>query len=237
MPPRRQHLGGGRLRKTTGNKFKCPGCPHTFDSHTEVNNHVKKIHKTTLLGLTYQQDSKQAKNLLFKVDSHKEDSCKKIDRLINELSYAEKMYLPLTEHGYPVKKIFDQSRQSILKLQESFRTFTQRQLSLIQTILNEKVLAEKKKVTATIENLRIEVANLKYELIKNNNQIMLLNKSDYYIERCYLLEQENSVLVKQNLELFEEIRELRKEIEILYEEINKLKKRNESLSCVIVIDD
>ncbi|CAG8760885.1 21332_t:CDS:1, partial [Cetraspora pellucida] len=40
-----------------------------------------------------------------------------------------------------------------------------------------------------------------------------------------------------NLELFEEIRELCKEIRILYEEINQLKKRNESLSCVIIIDD
>ncbi|CAG8546036.1 19119_t:CDS:2 [Racocetra fulgida] len=113
MPPRRQHLSGGRLRKTAGNKFKCPGCPHTFDSHTEVNNHVKEIHKTTLLGLTYQQDSKRAENLLFKVDSHKEDSCREIDRLINELSRAEE--------------------------------------NLTQTILNEKVLAEKEKVTATIE--------------------------------------------------------------------------------------
>ncbi|CAG8548978.1 8710_t:CDS:2 [Cetraspora pellucida] len=237
-PPRRQHLGG------------------------EVVNHVKEIHKTTLLGLIYRQDSKRAENLLFKVDSHKEDSCRELDKLIDELSRAEEKYLPLTEYGYPVKKVFDRSRQSIFQLRENFMKFTQRQLSLTQTILNEKVLAEKEKVKATIENLRIEVANLKRELIKNNDQIVLLNErhkkllstyksllmnhdilnedyvallennSNYYVERCRLLEQENSVLVKRNLELFEEIGELRKEIGILYEEINQLKKRNESLSCI-----
>ncbi|CAG8758942.1 6096_t:CDS:2, partial [Cetraspora pellucida] len=191
-------------------------CPYTFNNHTEVVNHVKEIHKTTLLCLTYRQDSKRAKNLLFKVDLHKEVSCSELDKLIDELSCAE--------GKYPVKKVFDQSRQSILQLQENFMKFTQCQLSLTQTILNEKVLAEKEKVKATIENLCIEVAKLKCELIKNNDQIVLLNKrhkkllstyesllmnhailnedyiallennSDYYIEHCYLLEQENSVL-------------------------------------------
>ncbi|CAG8804684.1 7507_t:CDS:2, partial [Cetraspora pellucida] len=197
--PRRQHLSADTLSKTTGKKFKCPSCPYTFNNHTEVVNHVKEIHKTMLLGLIYRQDSKRAENLLFKVDSHKEDSCRELDKLIDKLSRAEEKYLPLTKYGYPVKKVFDQSHQ---------------------------ILAEKEKVKAIIENLRIEVANLKCELIKNNNQIMLLNErhkkllstyksllmdhtilnkdyvallennSNYYIERCHLLEQENSVLVK-----------------------------------------
>ncbi|CAG8838119.1 21332_t:CDS:1, partial [Racocetra persica] len=72
-----------------------------------------------------------------------------------------------------------------------------------------------------------EVANLKTELIENNKQIAILNKryadlldkykrlqkdytilhndneallennSDYYVERCHLLIQENDVLVKR----------------------------------------
>ncbi|CAG8829783.1 32673_t:CDS:2, partial [Gigaspora margarita] len=186
-----------------------------------------------------------------------------LDRLINELTRAEEKYLPLIEHGYPVKHVFTQSRQSILQLKENFKTFTQRQFSLTQTILYKRVSAEKEKVATTIENLRKEVANLKNELFKNNKQIALLterhkklldthesllknhttlkddydalleNNSNYYVEHCRLLEQENCVLVNRNLELFEETEELRKEIEILFEEIEKLKKRNESLSCMI----
>ncbi|CAG8453865.1 5975_t:CDS:2 [Cetraspora pellucida] len=93
--------------------------------------------------------SKLDENLLFKVDSHKEDLCKELDRLINKLTNAEIKYLPLTKYEYPVKQLFDQSHQ---------------------------IIAEKEKVKATIENLRTEVANLKCELIKNNDQIMLLNK-------------------------------------------------------------
>ncbi|CAG8538352.1 473_t:CDS:2 [Dentiscutata erythropus] len=200
-PPRRKYLGGNRLDKTAGNKFKCPSCPNfNFDSHKKVVDHVKEIHKTTLLGLIYRQDSRRAEDLLFKRDSHKVEPCKKLDRLINELTRAEEKYLPLTEHRYPVKQVFAQSRQ---------------------------ILAEKEKVATTIENLRKKVANLKSELIKNNKQIeslnerhkkllnsyesllnnhailkedyvaLLENNSDYYAERCHLLVQENSVLVKQ----------------------------------------
>ncbi|CAG8491782.1 28914_t:CDS:2 [Gigaspora margarita] len=210
----------------------------------------------------YLSDSRRANDLLLRVDSCKIEPCRELDRLINELTHTEEKYLPLTKHGFPVKQVFDQSRQSILQLQESFKTFTQRQLSLTQTILNKKVLAEREKVATTIENLRKEVTNLKNELknefIKNNKQIALLteshkklldmhesllknhatlkedyialleNNSDYYVERCRLLEQKNCVLVRW-IKLFEEI-------ELLSEEIEKLKKRNESLS-VIVIED
>ncbi|CAG8838722.1 15068_t:CDS:2, partial [Gigaspora margarita] len=181
--------------------------------------------------------------------------------LINELTHAEEKYLPLIEHEYPVKHVFTQSCQSILQLKTNFKTFTQRQLSLTQTILYKRVSAEKEKVATTIKNLHKEVANLKNELIKNNKQIalfterhkklldthksllknhttlkddydaLLKNNSDYYVECCHLLEQENCILVNQNLELFEETEELCKEIKILFEEIEKLKKRNESLSC------
>ncbi|CAG8513521.1 10650_t:CDS:1, partial [Dentiscutata heterogama] len=151
-PPRRKYLGGNRLDKTAGNKFICPSCPNfNFDSHKKVVDHVKEIHKTMLLGLIYRQDSRRAEDLLFKRDSHKVEPCRELDRLINELMCAEEKYLPLTEHGYPVKQVFAQSRQSILQLQENFKTFTQHQLSLTQTIMNKKVLAEKEKVATTIE--------------------------------------------------------------------------------------
>ncbi|CAG8607882.1 27528_t:CDS:2, partial [Dentiscutata erythropus] len=249
-PPRRKYLG---VAQTS-----------TFDSHKKVVDHVKEIHKTTLLGLIYRQDSRRAEDLLFKRDSYKVKPYRKLDRLINELTHAEEKYLPLTEHEYSVKQVFAQSRQSILQLQENFKMFTQHQLSLNQTIMNKKVLAEKEKVATTIENLCKEVANLKSELIKNNKQIESLNErhkkllnsygsllnnhtvlkedyvalsennSDYYAERCYLLVQENSELVKRNLELFEEIEWLHKEIRTLYDEIEKLKKRNESLSCLLI---
>ncbi|CAG8830128.1 43385_t:CDS:2, partial [Gigaspora margarita] len=109
-------------------------------------------------------------------DSHKEELCKELDRLINELMRAEEKYLPLIKHGYPVKYIFTQSRQSILQLKKKFKTFTQHQLSLTQTILYKRVLAEKEKVATTIKNLCEEVANLKNELIKNNKQIALLTE-------------------------------------------------------------
>ncbi|CAG8814286.1 44026_t:CDS:2 [Gigaspora margarita] len=262
MPPRRRYLSGYKLVKTAGNKYKCPICTNYFNSHTEVVYHIKEIHQTTLLGAIYQQDSEQAGHLLFKKDSHKEESCKELDRLINELTRAKEKYLPLIEHGYPVKYVFTQSRQSILQLKEKFKTFTQRQLSLTQTILYKRVSAEKEKVATTIKNLCEKIANLKNELIKKNKQIALLtekhkklldthesllknhttlkndydvlleNNSDYYVERCHLLEQENCVLVNQ-IKLFEETEELRKEIGILFEEIKKLKKRNDSLSCMI----
>ena len=94
-PPRRKYLGSDRLAKPLSNKFKCPNCPNNFNSHTEVVNHVKEIHKTTLLGAIYRQDSRQAEHLLLKVDSYKIKSCRELDRLINELTYAEEKYLPL----------------------------------------------------------------------------------------------------------------------------------------------
>lgn len=149
---RNRYLGGSRLDKTTGNKFKCPGgCPCIFNSHTEVVNHVNEIHKTTLSGLIFRQDSRRAEDLLINLDSHKVEPCRELDKLIDELTLAEEKYLPLTEHGYPVKKVFEPCRQSILKLQENFKTFTQRQLSITQTILNKKILAEREKLTTTIE--------------------------------------------------------------------------------------
>ncbi|CAG8854618.1 45619_t:CDS:1, partial [Gigaspora margarita] len=121
----RRFHGRNKLVKTAGNKFKCPSCPNNFNSHTEVANHVKEIHQTTLLGATYRQDSIQAEHLLFKTDSHKEESCRELDRLINELTRAEEKYLPLIKHRYPVKQVFTQSRQSIWQLKENFKTFTQ----------------------------------------------------------------------------------------------------------------
>ncbi|CAG8481834.1 2313_t:CDS:2 [Cetraspora pellucida] len=151
-----------------------------------------------------------AEDLLSKGDSHKLESCRELDRLINELTHAEEEYLPLTEHGF------------------SF-------------------LAEKEKVTITIKNLRKEVANLKSELIKNNNQIASLNERHKKILNVYeillkkhailnkdyiLLEQENRELDKL-AKLFKEIEELSKKIRMLYEEIEKLKKKNELLSCLL----
>ncbi|CAG8831904.1 43605_t:CDS:2 [Gigaspora margarita] len=111
-----------------------------------------------------------------KVASYKIEPCRELNRLINELTHVKEKYLPLTEHGFPVKQVFDQSCQSILQLQESFKMFTQHQLSLTQTILNKKVLAEREKVATTIVSLCKEVANLKNELIKNNKQIALLTE-------------------------------------------------------------
>ncbi|CAG8684869.1 3531_t:CDS:2 [Gigaspora rosea] len=201
-PPRRKYLGGDKLVRTPGNKFKCPNCPNNFNSHTEDVNHVKEIHKTTLLGLIFRQNSRRAEDLLSKGDSYKVEPCRELDRLINVLTRAEEKYLPLTEYGYPVKH-------------------------LTQTILNKKVLAEREKVATTIKNLHKEVANLKNELIENNKRITSLNEShkkllntyesllknhailkedhvalldnnsDYYVERCCLLEQENWVLAKR----------------------------------------
>ncbi|CAG8853614.1 45949_t:CDS:2, partial [Gigaspora margarita] len=91
--------------------------------------------------------SKHAGYLLFKKD--KEESCRELDRLINELTRAEEKYLPFIEHGYPVKYVFTQSLQ---------------------------ISAEKEKVETTIENLHKEVANLKNELNKKNKQIELLTE-------------------------------------------------------------
>ncbi|RIB20992.1 hypothetical protein C2G38_2177846 [Gigaspora rosea] len=227
MPPRRKHLGGDKLVKTTGKKFKCPNCSSNFNSHTEVVNHVKEIHQTT-----------RVEHLLLKVDSRQIKSCRELDRLINELTRAEEKYLPLIEHGYPVKQVFDQSRQSIWQLKENFKTFTQRQFSLNKPILHKRALAEKEKVAekgviASLTERHKKLPDTHESLLKNHATL----KKDYdallennSVERCRLLEQENCVLINRNLELFEEIEELRKEIETL-------KKRNESLSCVIVIDD
>ncbi|CAG8480939.1 2607_t:CDS:2 [Gigaspora rosea] len=223
MPPRRKHLGGDKLVKTTGKKFKCPNCSSNFNSHTEVVNHqyeLSIIRKTSVV----QFDPAQ-----IDVDSRQIKSCRELDRLINELTRAEEKYLPLIEHGYPVKQVFDQSRQSIWQLKENFKTFTQRQFSLNKPILHKRALAEKEKVAEKHKKLPDTHESLlkNHATLKKDYDALLENNS---VERCRLLEQENCVLINRNLELFEEIEELRKEIETL-------KKRNESLSCVIVIDD
>ncbi|CAG8466109.1 25172_t:CDS:2 [Gigaspora margarita] len=240
MTGRRRYLGD-RIPKTAGNKYKCPGgCPCTFNSHTEVVNHVKEIYKTTLAGLQFRQDSRRAEDLLIKVDSLKVDPCRELDRLINTLSLAKKKYLPLTEHGYPVKKVFEPCHQSILKLQETFSMFTQRQLNVAN--LKNELINNNKQIAILSErhnNLLVKYESLlkNYAILQADYIALLENDSDYYVERCRLLEQENNVLVRQNLELFEEIGELHEEIKLLYKEIENLKKRNELLSCVIVIDD
>ncbi|CAG8852947.1 33886_t:CDS:1, partial [Gigaspora margarita] len=82
MPPQRRYLGGNKLVKTTGNKFKCPNCPNNFNSYTEVVNHVKEIHQTTLLGAIYLQDSKQAGHLLFKEDRIKKSRAENLIDLL-----------------------------------------------------------------------------------------------------------------------------------------------------------
>ncbi|CAG8821690.1 7118_t:CDS:1 [Gigaspora margarita] len=87
LPPRREYLGGNRLVKNTGNKFKCTNCPNNFNSHTEVVKHVKEIYQTTLLGAIYRQDSKQAEHLLFKEDSRQIESCRELDRQNSNLMY------------------------------------------------------------------------------------------------------------------------------------------------------
>ncbi|CAG8785534.1 13005_t:CDS:2, partial [Gigaspora margarita] len=181
------------------------------------------IHQTMLLGAIYLQDSKQAGHLLFKEDSNKEESYRELDRLINKLTRAEEKYLPLIEHGYPVKYVFTQIirfmqkgcnlKNELIKNNKQIALFTERHKKLLD--MYESLLKN-------------------HTTFKDDYDALLENNSDYYIEHCCLLEQENCVL---NLELFEETEELCKEIEILFEEIEKLKKRNESLSCIIVIDD
>ncbi|CAG8853657.1 15992_t:CDS:2, partial [Gigaspora margarita] len=159
---KRTYLSGDKLVKTAGNKYKCPICSNNFNSHTEVVNHVKEIHQTMLLGAIYRQDSKHARHLLFKEDKKK--VCRELDRLINELMRAEEKYLPLIEHGYPVKYVFTQSHQ---------------------------ISAEKEKVETTIENLYKEAQKIHESLLKNyttlKDDALLENNSDYYLERLLFI--------------------------------------------------
>ncbi|CAG8705888.1 10290_t:CDS:2, partial [Dentiscutata erythropus] len=150
--------------------------------------------------------------------------CKQLDEIYEKLEIAENKYLPLTEYEYPQIGEFRQCRNSITLLKVEISRFNEKQIRLINSILVNKVAAEEKEKVATlVKKLREEIKLLMNELNKKNKKIKELEKKyialnakyhalkndhdtgdSHYMESRRLLERENAVLMRHNLEFFEE---------------------------------
>ncbi|KAF0451496.1 hypothetical protein F8M41_002006 [Gigaspora margarita] len=240
-PPRGRRLyGGAHVNKTLGGRYECPssGCHAKFTSHTNLVEHVQEIHRSTVLGVQYQLQHVQAQHdKNHDIVSFKETLLVELDDLIKDL------------------ELFDESRQSILRLKENFKNFNQRQLQYTETILSKKIASEKEKYKVNLKICQDEVKKLQIELIDNKQKIVLLEKSYKKLNEEYeklnekydKLRKENEALLKHNNNYFvehyyesqQEIIVLQKRNLELWEEIEKLKESNELLSviCLIPVDE
>ncbi|KAF0474164.1 hypothetical protein F8M41_024743 [Gigaspora margarita] len=253
-PPRRNR--GITLQKKH-NRFKCtcPGCNLYFSSYGEVSQHVKDIHDTTLLGAKYERESKIEQKINDKRHpSFKEAFCNQLDDIINGLT----KYYHLTEQAILIDEDLKKSRDSLLLLKQDFSSFSEHQFRISENALNKKIKAERENANTMIQKYKEEISRLKCELTKNKDKIASLvnqnrelyekysklqekyttlqqeyqalieNNSDYFIERCELLKKENYSLVQRNLELNDEIEDLKER----NKEIENLKERNKDIERV-----
>ncbi|CAG8670415.1 7392_t:CDS:2 [Cetraspora pellucida] len=239
----------GPLRKKFGiqlqrkhNRVKCPsyGCNLYFLNYEEVSRHVKD----TLLEAKYEQESKIEQKINDKsYTSFKEAFCNQLDDIINGLT----KYYHLAEQRSLIDEDLKKSYSSLILLKQDFSSFSEHQFKISENALNKKIKAEREKF---IVKCKEEISRLKCELTKNKDQIASLvnqnrelyekyfklqekyttlhqeyqalieNNNDYFIERCELLKKENYSLIQRNLELYEEIEDLKernKEIERVVE--------------------
>ncbi|CAG8726420.1 4843_t:CDS:2, partial [Racocetra fulgida] len=181
----------------------------------------------------YKQKINDKRHTLFK-----EAFCNQLDDIINGLT----KYYHLTEQGILIDKDLKKSCDSLLLLKQDFSSFSEHQFRISENALNKKI--------KFIVRYKEEISRLKCELAKNKDKIASLvnqnrglyekyskvqekhttlqqeyqalieNNNNYFIEQCELLKKENYSLVQRNLELNDEIEDLKernKEIERVIE--------------------
>ncbi|CAG8634238.1 42725_t:CDS:2, partial [Gigaspora margarita] len=178
--------------------------------YEKLEKHLQDIHLTTVQGIRYSQNARQIQhdydNNTF---SFKNNICKQLDEIYDKLMIAEKKYLPLTEHGHPQIGEFSQCHDSITLLKVEISGFNEKQVRYINGILNNKVAVEIKKLVNELNKKDKKIKELEEKYINLNMKYLALKKDydigdGYYTESRRLLERENDVLMRRNLEFFEE---------------------------------
>ncbi|CAG8534081.1 26388_t:CDS:2 [Gigaspora margarita] len=192
MPPRRTGKVIG-IEKTPGHRFKCPSfrCHCSFVKYEKLEKHLQNIYLTIVQGIRHSQNAIQIQhdydNNTF---SFKSNICKQLDEINNKLKIAKEKYLPLTENRHPHFDEFGQCQNSISLLKVEISGFNEKQIRQINSILVNKVAAER-------ENDVLMRRNLEF-----------FEEAEVTKTRNHKLENNLHLLKQQNVELSKEIEEL-----------------------------